>query len=162
MTTDVLSQERAATVLRAYGADPERWPESEREAMQRTIAQSPELQAMAAAEESLDQRLSTHSVAVSLSVDDVLAQLDSLPAQQIAPSVPVSDVSSSDVSSQSGWFDEGLFAGVSGKWWRPAVAACAPLALGVALGVSDIGVSEDWQSSEQYLFAPGYEESIDG
>ena len=156
MTTDVLSQERAATVLRAYGADPERWPESEREAMQRTIAQSPELQAMAAAEETLDQRLSTHSVAVSLSVDDVLAQLDSLPAQQIAPSVPVSDVTSG-----SGWL-EGLITGISGQWWRPAVAACAPLALGVALGVSDIGVSEDWQSSEQYLFAPGYEESIDG
>ena len=156
MTTDVLSQERAATVLRAYGADPERWPESEREAMQRTIAQSPELQAMAAAEETLDQRLSTHSVAVSLSVDDVLAQLDSLPAQQTAPSVPVSDVASG-----SGWL-EGLITGISGQWWRPAVAACAPLALGVALGVSDIGVSEDWQSSEQYLFAPGYEESIDG
>ena len=156
MATDALSQERAATVLHAYGADPERWPESEREAMQRTIAQSPELQAMAAAEESLDQRLSTHSVAVSLSVDDVLAQLDSLPAQQTAPSVPVSDVASG-----SGWL-EGLITGISGQWWRPAVAACAPLALGVALGVSDIGVSEDWQSSEQYLFAPGYEESIDG
>ena len=156
MTTDALSQERAATVLHAYGADPERWPESEREAMQRTIAQSPELQAMAAAEESLDQRLSTHSVAVSLSVDDVLAQLDSLHAQQTAPSVPVSDVASG-----SGWL-EGLITGISGQWWRPAVAACAPLALGVALGVSDIGVSEDWQSSEQYLFAPGYEESIDG
>ena len=156
MTTDVLSQERAATVLRAYGADPERWPESEREAMQRTIAQSPKLQALAAAEGSLDQRLSTHSVAGSLSVDDVLAQLDSLPTQQAAPSVPVSDVASG-----SGWL-EGLFTGISGQWWRPAVAACAPLALGLALGVSDIGVSEDWQSSEQYLFAPGYEESIDG
>lgn len=156
MTTDVFSQERAATILHAYGADPERWPESEREAMQRTIAQSPELQALAAAEESLDQRLAASSVAGSLSVDDVLAQLDSLPTQQIAPSVPVSDVASG-----SGWL-EGLFTGISGQWWRPAVAACAPLALGVALGVSDIGVSEDWQSSEQYLFAPGYEESIDG
>ena len=156
METDVLSLERAETLLRAYGADPERWPESERQAMQRTLSQSPELQAIAFAQEIVDQRLSASSVATSLAVEDVLAQLDTLPNQETAPSLP-----STAGPSGSSWFDD-FVAGVLASWWRPAVAACAPLALGVALGVSDIGMSEDWQSSEQYLFAPGYEESIDG
>ena len=37
-----LSKTRAQEILNAYGADPERWPEDERQSLIQLLAQSPE------------------------------------------------------------------------------------------------------------------------
>jgi hypothetical protein len=39
-------------------------------------------------------------------------------------------------------------------WWRPAVAAALPLLLGVAIGLGDAGVAQDWTAQERALLVP--------
>ena len=53
--------DRLRTILEAYGAAPERWPEAEREGALALIAQSPEARAAVAAAQALDATLGAYA-----------------------------------------------------------------------------------------------------
>ena len=155
MSSNGLTRARAETLLCAYGANPVHWPADERDAMQGALLKWPELADLMAAEQALDAQLLASEAPSVASVDSLLARIDKLATHQdfTASTSAVSNQQRLDTSdgSDSHW-----------PWWQIAMAACAPLALGLGLGMSNVGASDDWQGSEQYLFAPGYEESING
>ena len=153
MSSNAITRARAETLLSAYGANPMHWPADERDAMQAALLQWPELAELMAAEQALDTQLSASEVPSAVSVERLLANIDKLPARQ-----PLLLPALTNMTHRS----NGGELGRRWQWWHIAMAACAPLALGVGLGMSSVEISDDWQGSEQYLFAPGYEESIHG
>ncbi len=73
-----LSKTRAQEILNAYGADPERWPEDERQSLIQLLAQSPELQALRETGALLDGLLDEWQPKLTCSTDTLIS---SLPAQ---------------------------------------------------------------------------------
>ena len=156
MAISVLTYERAKSLLSAYGANPARWPTDERDAMHAALLQWPDLQQWVAAEQRLDGQLLASEVPRLVTLDSVLSRIDQYPLAH--ESVPTS--TNNDPEQAQGGAVTGL--GSAWQWWKIALAACVPLALGVGLGMSSIEISDDWQGSEHYLFAPSYEEFING
>ena len=157
MTTNALTRARAEMLLSAYGANPMHWPTDERDAMHMALQQWPELKELMEAEQVLDSQLSASVVPSVVSFNSILARIDEYPVLHDSPTL----TSASAVADKT---HEGARDGWGGawQWWQVAIAACLPLALGVGLGMSSIDVIDDWQGSEQYLFAPSYEEFING
>ncbi len=155
MSSNALTRARAETLLSAYGANPMRWPADERDALHAALQQWPELADLLVAEQALDAQLSASKVPSVVSVEGLLARIDKCPTDQglttFASAVSHQQRCEPSDGSSNHW-----------QWWQMAMAACAPLALGVGLGMSGVETSDDWQGSEQYLFAPDYEEFIDG
>jgi hypothetical protein len=147
---------RAELLLSAYGANPLRWPADERDAMHAALQQWPELEDLAVGERVLDTQLSASAIPNLLSVDAVLAHIDAYP-QAHGLSSPVTAI-------RSAWADKHRErnGARTWQWWQLALAACVPLVLGLSLGLSIVEESDDWQGSEQYLFAPGYEDFANG
>lgn len=156
MAISVLTYERAKSLLSAYGANPARWPTDERDAMHAALLQWPDLKPLAAAEQRLDEQLLASEVPRSVTLDSVLARIDQYPLSH--ESAPTSTIAAPELA--DGNAEGGL--GDAWQWWKIALAACLPLALGVGLGMSSVEISDDWQGSEHYLFAPSYEEFING
>jgi len=156
MSTNSLTRARAEMLLSAYGANPSRWPIDEREAMRVALEQWPELENLAVDEGVLDAQLSSSKVPNLLSVDAVLARVDTHTQVHTVLS------SATDIRSILASNKRGLPAAHTWRWWQLALAACVPLVLGLSLGLSIVEESDDWQGSEQYLFAPGYEDFANG
>ena len=47
---------------------------------------------------------------------------------------------------------------LTGSFWRPVVAACMPLAIGMMIGATTLAPESDWMMAEQYAFALVIEE----
>lgn len=132
-----LSLERAAALLDAYGALPERWPEAEREAMLALLAESHELRAKR----------------------DTAASLDSLldlwdPQPQVHPfSLPESPPPQH--AREQYWratFIDDLLNPLVG-WQRLAFAA-TPIMIGFFWGLQGTHTVEDWSAAEFSLLNP--------
>ena len=132
-----LSLERAAALLDAYGALPERWPKAEREAMLALLAKSPELQAQRDTAASLDSLLDLWDPQPQL---HTFSLPESLPAQQ---------------SPKRRWratFINNLLSPLVG-WQRVAVAA-TPIMVGFFWGLQGANTVEDWSAAEFSLLNP--------
>ena len=73
MTDETLTADRAEALILAFGADPVRWPEEEREALQHCIEVNPQLRELLTSEQALDTVLAASRVQPTLSVAQVLA-----------------------------------------------------------------------------------------
>ena len=132
-----LSLERAATLLDAYGALPDRWPEPEREAMLALLAQSPELRAHRDAAASLDSLLNLWDPQPQV---HPFSMPESLPPQR---------------SREQHWratFLDDLLNPLAG-WQRLAFAA-TPIMIGFFWGLQGANTVEDWSAAEFSLLNP--------
>ena len=137
-----ISAERAMEILSAYGAQPSRWPEQEREALIALLAASPELAAVATQEQALDSLLDLYQPATRLTAG---ALTHYLPASQASrrPSTRWRAL----IASLSSWDD---FQG----GWQAAAMVMLPLTLGFILGLSTEVTFEDWSDTEYLVFSP--------
>ena len=135
-----LSKTRAQEILNAYGADPERWPEDERQSLIQLLAQSPELQALRETGAHLDGLLDEWQPKLSCSIDTLIS---SLPAQ------PQRKQNWSD--QLAAFFFPGYMA------WRQAMLAGIPLMLGFIWGLSGEPPADDWTETEFLIFNPPLE-----
>ncbi len=159
----VISEQRAADILSAYGADSRRWPQEERNAMGRALEVYPHLAALYSSAQTLDKALAEYSVATAVSVEQLLLAIDT----QISITPPVSQ-SSNWLERILDWLVPPEFsASVASSFkapllWRSALAAVIPMGVGVWLGAATAGSTDDWSDSESYVFAPYTQEVIDG
>ena len=132
-----LSLERAAALLDAYGALPDRWPEAERETMLALLAKSPELRAQRDAAASLDSLLDLWDPQPQV---HAFSLPESLPPQQPA----------------AWWwrvtFINDLLNPLVG-WQRLAFAA-TPIMIGFFWGLQGANTVEDWSAAEFSLLNP--------
>lgn len=132
-----LSLERAAALLDAYGALPDRWPEAEREAMLALLAKSPELRAQRDAAAGLDSFLDLWDPQPQVRT---FSLPESLPSQQ---------------SPERRWrakFINDLLNPLVG-WQRVAFAA-TPIMIGFFWGLQGAKTVEDWSAAEFSLLNP--------
>lgn len=136
-----MQADRVRQLLDAYGADPGRWPEKQRDAMQAALARDPELEAVRREAAELDRLLDGYAVGGLDLTGRILAAIPETRLERLL-----------------GW----LLPAEPTLWWRPAMAAALPLVLGVAIGVSDIpltGATYDWSAQEQALLGGATPES---
>ena len=164
MTTNgVISEQRAAEILSAYGADSRRWPEEERDAMGRALEAYPKLTALCSSADALDKSLAQYSVNTAVSVEQLLQAIDT--------QLPITNTA----RHTSNWLERILdwlvppefSASAANSFkasllWRGAVAAAIPIGVGVWLGAATAASGDDWSDSESYVFAPYTQEVIDG
>ena len=132
-----LSLERAAALLDAYGALPDRWPEAEREALLALLEKSPELRAQRDAAAGLDSLLDLWEPQPQM---HPFSLPESLPSQQ---------------SSERRWsatFINSLLSPLAG-WQRLAFAA-TPIMIGFFWGLQGTNTAEDWSAAEFSLLNP--------
>ena len=132
-----LSLERAAALLDAYGALPDRWPEAERETMLALLAKSPELRAQRDAAASLDSLLDLWDPQPQV---HPFSLPESLPPQQ---------------SPERRWramLINDLLNPLVG-WQRVAFAA-TPIMIGFFWGLQGTNTVEDWSAAEFSLLNP--------
>ena len=132
-----LSLERAATLLDAYGALPERWPEAEREAILAMLAKSPELRAQRDTAANLDSLLDLWDPQPQV---HAFSLPESLPSQQ---------------PPERRWratFINDLLSPLVG-WQRVAFAA-TPIMIGFFWGLQGAHTVEDWSAAEFSLLNP--------
>lgn len=134
-----VSARRVRELLLAYGADPARWPISERLAAQRILRQWPELQALAGREARLDFLLDEDRLA-DIEVMDEAALMRCLPAPQGAVPLRTAAVVNPRTSGSDArwrWAAPALAAavslGVGMGWWLPQTAEST-----VAVAVTDV------------------------
>jgi hypothetical protein len=128
-----MQAEELIGLLDAYGADPARWPERQREAMHAALAEHPELAARRREAADLDQWLDSYSVARFDLGERILDAIPETPLERLLR-----------------W----LLPAEPGLWWRPAMAAAMPLIVGVAIGLGGTlatTTTTDWSAQEQAL-----------
>jgi anti-sigma factor RsiW len=128
-----MQTEQFRTMLDAYGSRPDRWPPEQRADMESFAREHDEAQRWLAEARALDEALD--AVAVE-SVDLTARVLAALPRSRFDALL------------------EWLLPQAPAQWWRPAMAAAAPLVLGVAIGLGDGGAAQDWSAEEQALLVP--------
>lgn len=143
-----MTEQRVYTLIAAYGADPVRWPEDEREAAMALLDATPALRAILNEALTIDGFLDTNHHRQVLTPEAILAQL---PAPGLIERIQRWGQRVLD------W----LTPSAPSDFWRPAVAAMVPLALGVAIGVGTAADSADWSTTEAYVFAPYVLEATD-
>lgn len=133
MANDRNSQ--ALRVLSAWGADAKRWPEELRDRVAGALEGDPELRRARDREALLDDWLGEDPLQPAPAVSEILAALPR----------PLLD-------RFLGW----LWPSDGVGFWRPALAACLPLALGLALGMAlpGNGSAQSWEVAEQGLLIP--------
>ena len=154
MTDETLTPRRAEALIRAYGAEPQHWPLELRESLRRCIEATPHLRERVASERELDRVLAEHQITSSLSVAEVLAY-----TQRHSGQHPVREPNPTESVLES--FLEWLCFGGRGTVWRGGLAAGLVLVLGMGFGVL-LPQEEDWEISEQYVFAPIEGGEVDG
>lgn len=131
---------RAAEVIKAYGANSQRWPESERAAIEREVHETPELERVLREEEALDGLLSSYQVEPLSNPALVAAQIATEPRQL-------------DFGAKLSLILEGLAETMLAATWKPAIAASVVLVVGIGVGSIALDPVEDWAQAEQYSFA---------
>lgn len=135
-----LSKTRAQEILNAYGADPERWPEDERQSLIQLLAQSPELQALRETGAHLDGLLDEWQPKLSCSTDTLISSLPAQPRRK------------------QNWPDQlAAFFFPGSMAWRQAMLAGIPLMLGFIWGLSGEPLADDWTETEFLIFNPPLE-----
>ena len=137
-----ISAERAMEILSAYGAQPSRWPEQQRDALIALVAASPELAAVARQEQALDSLLDHYQPATRLTAGALTNYLPASDARRRPPTrwrALIASLSSSD-DFQGGW--------------QAAAMVMLPLTLGFVLGLSTEVTPEDWSDTEYLVFSP--------
>ena len=135
-----LSKTRAQEILNAYGADPERWPEDERQSLIQLLAQSPELQALRETGAHLDGLLDEWQPKLSCSTDTLISSLPAQPRRK------------------QNWPDQlAAFFFPGSMAWRQAILAGIPLMLGFIWGLSGEPLADDWTETEFLIFNPPLE-----
>ena len=140
-----LTMSRIEAILEAYGSDPARWPEDERDDALKFIADNPQAKVLQSAAEELDQLLdSVEAVVPGKGVpDSIMAALANQSQRELMDRIldwlfPVSSLYLT-------WL------------WRPAVAVTLPLALGFVLGVGSVTSANinDWENWEEEIYISG-------
>ena len=135
-----LSKTRAQEILNAYGADPERWPEDERQSLIQLLAQSPELQALRETGALLDGLLDEWQPKLTCSTDTLISSLPAQPRRK------------------QNWPDQlAAFFFPGSMAWRQAILAGIPLMLGFIWGLSGEPLEDDWTETEFLIFNPPLE-----
>jgi hypothetical protein len=127
-----MNAERFRKLVDAYGANPRRWPADERAAMEAYRDAHADTREWLRAAGDLDDLLDDHRVVTR----DI--------SQRILRSVP-----RSFAERLVGW----LLPHDPALWWRPAMAAALPLAVGILIGVQTPSTTMDWVAQEQALLA---------
>jgi|TARA_Y100000310_G_C20647466_1_gene797442 hypothetical protein len=137
--------QRFTAILEAYGNEPSRWPDGEREEMLQFIAANPQTETPLTAATELDRLLDSSEIdAPSKALHGAILASLAKPAQGelidalLAWLFPAS-------SRHLAWL------------WRPAVAVTLPVAVGFLLGAGSVGYagSDDWESWEEEIYITG-------
>jgi hypothetical protein len=162
MTATLLTQERAMALIKAYGADPNRWPSEWRESLSLALANDPALLACAAVEAKLDQMMTSESVELPITVESILSFTDRSVALTDTKQTKLDlrvEPSRAVLERLIDWL---CFSGAQTARRGFAVAGLS-LAVGIGLGLGIAVPSEDeWVASEQYVFALVEEVQADG
>ncbi len=147
-----ISPERFATVIEAYGSQPERWPADERAAAIAYLAHSAQAQALVAEYHALDEWLDQY-------------QIVELPALESHVISQAKDISAGNA------FDRLMdwllpHSGRVLAWvWRPAMVACLPLVCGIFLadyfsfGIE--GTQNSWEEELYLISLNDYAETLE-
>jgi hypothetical protein len=132
----IMDRERFARLVAAYGAEPARWPVEERAAARALLRDDPWARERVAGARQLDSWLDSYAVA--------------LPAPELEERI-VRALPLRPLDRLLRW----LLPAHAAEFWRPALAACLPLALGLWLGAALAPVSDSsaWEEEERYLVA---------
>lgn len=122
MSAQNMTLDRLRQILAAYGGDPDRWPDDERDAAEALIAASPVARAVLTREQALDAGLALASNEVT---DDAMARLTAAmafppPQRTVAPA-----------SVARGWF-----ANLASAFWPRATVFASMAALGIIVGLA--------------------------
>lgn len=144
-----MNEQRVCTLIAAYGADSARWPEEERAAAAALVDATPALRTVMKEAQAVDAWLDGEPVSATLTLERIL---ENLPMPGLGERIQ--------------WWVQRLLSWLTPTTltdlWRPALAAAAPLALGITIGVNTLVKESDWSETEAYVFAPsqvevGYE-----
>ena len=128
-----MDTERFRGLVDAYGADPRRWPEDERAAMEAFRGAEPPAEAWLHEARELDGWLDRDTVTTRDLSQQILRALPQPFAERLVA-----------------W----LLPREPGLWWRPAVAAALPVVFGVAIGMATpTTTATDWTEEEQALLS---------
>jgi hypothetical protein len=134
-----MKRERVEVLLDSYGARPEAWPAGEREEALALIAGDGELREALREATRLDRLLDADEV--------VLPDL----SRRILPALPESRLAR---------FLAWLFPGDGAAVYRPVLAGCLPLVLGIGLGLGGTADTPEadgsWAAHEQALMVSSY------
>lgn len=122
MSAQNMTLDRLRQILAAYGGDPDRWPDDERDAAEALIAASPVARDALAQEQALDAGLSLASSAVP---DDAMARLTA------AMAFPPPRQTAAPAGVASGWF-----ASLASAFWPRATVFASMAALGIIVGLA--------------------------
>ncbi|EED36101.1 conserved hypothetical protein [Luminiphilus syltensis NOR5-1B] len=129
------------TLIAAYGGDPMRWPEDERDQALTLCHRSATLQQLIKQQQKLDGALDDSLLTNGLSVESIL-EMTTPPARPVDATTSESD------------FWNWLLPTSAYQWWKPAVLASAPLLLGIVIGVNYTEESTDWSALDSIVFSP--------
>lgn len=123
MSAQTMTLDRLRQILAAYGGDPDRWPDDERDAAEALIAASPVAREALAQEQALDAGL---ALAASEVPDDAVARLTAAmafppPRQTAAPAAGLG----------SGWLTT-----MASAFWPRATVFASMAALGIIAGLA--------------------------
>jgi len=140
-----LTMERFTAILKAYGSEPSRWPEEERDAAMQFISENPHSTSLQATAAELDQLLD--SVEISAPSNRLYGSILSLVAKTSQTEV---------IDRLLDW----LFPTSSQSllWlWRPVIAVTLPLAVGFILGAGTVTSAsvDEWDTWEEEIYVSG-------
>lgn len=149
-----MNSEQFRQVLDSYGGEPSRWPEELRSSMHEFADGHDEAGTW------LREARATDALLDSYKPDTTDLRSRILDAVPTAGSVdPAKETPPPIRHSVFERIVEWLIPHGTAGWWRPALAGCAPLVLGIAIGFVDKQAGElspDWQAQEQaLLMLPG-------
>lgn len=122
MSAQAMTLDRLRQILAAYGGNPDRWPDDERDAAEALIAASPVARDAVTQECALDAGL---ALAASEVPDDAMARLTA------AMAFPPPRQTAAPASVASGWF-----ANMASAFWPRATVLASMAALGVIVGLA--------------------------
>jgi hypothetical protein len=132
-----MNLERFTLIVESYGAASERWPSDERLVALEFSLSSPEAKALLDSEIELDERLALFELPENTGS---LRQIESRILSQVKPRLQ--EIQESQKIRGPEAFEERIlkwllpdFDALVSTFWRPTLAACAPLLLGVVIGI---------------------------
>lgn len=144
----VMTKTRAAALLAAYGASPQRWPQEERAALEAWARANPtDFANMACVETALDAAL---SMDVRAGADDAAL------AARILATAPEGDPEGNVVRPVFGR------TGDAAAWWRPAAALAACAVLGLVIGFNGVQPRDDIAFEADAAFGAAFDLPVAG
>lgn len=134
-----MNMDRLRQLLKTYGASPDRWPDEDRDAARKLLAENPDARRWLSAEASLDEMLNTFEV-------DVPVELK----HRILARIP--ETSNDMLDRLIDWIIPSR-----DHLWRPVVVAIIPLVAGIVIGgtvrIGDTADDADIWQEEIYVMA---------